>query len=340
MKKFKFENKVIDVILNTIKDHQEYLTQPENLPQLAKLGYMFETLWMSGRICWGYDGILKKSHECEDNPKYKIEMCEPKNDEIDNLIYDAWGMHIDDENPLGWNDFKHFVTEGKELSELEIALLKTNKTIEDWVNCLTNPEYSYPYESRREVVNNLLCVIGTEYEYKDGYIIQNASGADQDLALYGNWQNAKFRNDIKLIVNNILLIPEVKDTIEAHYKFIKEINDKKNAETLERDMKWFGMPFKEYEKSKGKDVYKLLSEITGKQYEKKAYNNYYPICEYSNITRIDKNTHKSYIDAGIEICKDILDHQNVEEKLNIKFAQKFLSSTFVRKEKLDNLNNI
>jgi hypothetical protein len=36
-KHFKFEETVIDTILNLIKDNQEYLTQPENLPQLAKM---------------------------------------------------------------------------------------------------------------------------------------------------------------------------------------------------------------------------------------------------------------------------------------------------------------
>jgi len=46
-KHFKYEEKVIDVILTLIKDNQEYLTQPENLPQLAKLGYMYNTLWYS-----------------------------------------------------------------------------------------------------------------------------------------------------------------------------------------------------------------------------------------------------------------------------------------------------
>lgn len=334
--KYKFEKNVIDVILNTIKKHQVYLTQPENLPQLAKLGYLYNTLWYAGRVCWGYDGIISKTNQCEDNPKYKIENCCPKTKKIENLIYDAWGMHINDESPTDWNTFNSFITEGKELSELEVALLKPNKTIEDWVECLTNPEYAYPYENRRRVVDNLLCTIGTEYGYKDGYIIQEASGANQDLSLYGNWQNAKFRDDIKLIINKILSIPEVKDTIDTHYKFIKDIIDKKDAIELEKDIRIFGMSFKDWAKS---GLNKKLNDVfLGRPIEK--YENYYPISEYSNITKFDKNTHKSYIDAGIEICKDILDHKNVEEKCNIKFAKKFLCSPFIRKEKLDNLNNI
>jgi len=58
-KHFKYEEKVIDVILGLIRDNQEYLTQPENLPQLAKLGFMYDTLWYAGRRCWGSNGILR-----------------------------------------------------------------------------------------------------------------------------------------------------------------------------------------------------------------------------------------------------------------------------------------
>jgi hypothetical protein len=335
-KGYKFEKNVIDVILKTIKDNQEYLTQPENLPQLAKLGYMYNTLWYAGRLCWGYDGKILKSKQCEDNPKYKIENCEPKTDEIENLIYDAWGMHIDDDL-IDWNTFFTIVTEGKELSELEIALIKPNKTMDDWIYCLTHPDYKYDYEDSKFVIDNLLCTIGNEYGYKDGYIIKEASGADQDITVYGDWQNAKFRNDIKEIVDNILAIPEVKNTIDISFNFRKEIRDEEDAKKLADDIKWFGMPFKEYVKTKGKTVDKLLSEVTGKPYEEK-YKKHYPISNYSNITKFDKNTHKSYIDAAINICIEILDHKKEEEKCNVEFATKFMASTFLRKEKLDNLN--
>jgi len=88
---YKFEKNIIDVLLNTIKEYQVYLTQPENLPQLAKLGYIYNVLWYGGRICYGYKGILHKSEngECEDNAKYKIEMCNPQTLKIQSLIYGA-----------------------------------------------------------------------------------------------------------------------------------------------------------------------------------------------------------------------------------------------------------
>lgn len=139
--KYNFEKNVIDVILNTIKDNQVYLTQKENLPQLAKLGFMYNTLWYNGRICWGYNGIINSSTDendeeyygqCEDNPKYKIEMCEPINKEIDYLIYDAWGMHIGmdslEEHP-NWEDFSKIINGGVELSDLQRLTIMDNNPI-------------------------------------------------------------------------------------------------------------------------------------------------------------------------------------------------------------------
>ena len=55
------------------------------------------------------------------------------------------------------------------------------------------------------------------------------------------------------------------------------------------------------------------------------YHEYYPISEnYSIITFFDENTHPSYIDAGIEVCEDILNHESEEREDNIKFAKSFL----------------
>ena len=81
---FDFEKQVIDPILIIIRENQEYLTYPENLPQLAKLGFMYGNLWYIGRVCYGQKGIIFKSEMiCEDNPKYKLEMVEPIDDDID-----------------------------------------------------------------------------------------------------------------------------------------------------------------------------------------------------------------------------------------------------------------
>ena len=59
-----FEKKVIDLILSLIKDNIEYLCKEENLPQLAKLGYFYATLYYVGRDCYGFNGWIKKGDIC------------------------------------------------------------------------------------------------------------------------------------------------------------------------------------------------------------------------------------------------------------------------------------
>ena len=366
---FKFEEEVIDPILNCIKDNQKYLTKPKNLPQLAKLGYMYNTLWYSGRLCWGYSGVLFEKygtfeitdedgetydyHPCEDNPKYKIEMCEPDNDEIENLIYDAWGMHVhnmeEQKEGADFNEFENLILNGKPISKFEKKLRKPNKTFDEWVNVLTNPEYRYSslYPDRKSVLNHLLCVIGNGYGIsKDGFIISEASGADVDIDLYGNWENAKFPKNIKKIVDKILSMDEVKEVLNEAHEYRKKLIEERNKEERKRN-EYFYEALKTanlYDESEGElelsEILKRLDKGANKndQSKEEKYSKYYPICNYSIIykicdeeTRIRegiKNVHQSYIDACVEICKDILNHQEEESKDNgdnIMYAKKFLT---------------
>lgn len=346
-----FELKVIDPILNCIKDNQEYLTQKENLPQLAKLGYMYNTLWYAGRVCWGSGGKIRVGFSCEDNPKYKIEMCEPLNETIDNYIYDAWGMHVSNEGNESWEDFENTVLGQKELSEIEKMSLKPNKTLEDWIEIKTHPDYQYKslYKDRRRIVDYLLCTIGTGYGYAKGYIFEEASGADQDSTNYGDWVHATFREDIQTLVNELMALPEVKQTIVTSYEYINNIKEEEKKKTEDRETRMFGMPFEEYLKSPqallnlnslrekhnlapvdewtteaSVDVFMAQKGQTRDTAAVSSYRPYYPICEYSNITKFDKNTHPSYIQAGIEVCEEILKHETEERPQNVKFAKKYL----------------
>lgn len=344
----KFEARIIDSILTVIKDNQHYLTKAENLPQLAKLGYMYNTLWYAGRTA-SYEGVLEKTvivednetyecHQCEDNPKYKIEMCDPENGEIEDYIYDAWGMHVSNEFGPNWDEFSTIVLHGRPLSKLEQKLLKPQKTFDDWVDNLTDPEYQYSmlYPNRRAVANNLLCTIGTGYGYKDGFIMYEASGADQDSTDYGDWINAKFREDIQELVNQIMVDPEVElviRTTEELKKKQKEKKEKEKKEERERLMRLLTKDMSSGEKERFEnklgDLFNDDEDITSmfKEEEEKYYP-YYPICNYSIITKLDKDSHPSYINAAIEICEDILQHKEEEEekrgKVNIKFAEGFL----------------
>jgi hypothetical protein len=332
----KYEERIIDTILNVIKDNQIYLTQKENLPQLAKLGYMYNTLWYGGR-CASYDGVIDKMvcteddgetfeyPQCDENPKYKIEMCEPENDDIENYIYDAWGMHVSNGYGPGWEEFSQIMTSGKPLSEIEIKLLKPNKTFDEWVDVLTDPNYRYSslYSDRREVANHLLCVIGNGYGFKNGFVINEASGADQDSTDYGDWMNAKFREDIQAIVDTIITDSEVQKVL----RYIDVKDSIYKAEKLAQEIKSFGMTYEEFLKS---DEYKKMQSKFDKKFE------YYPICSYSIIKKINKKSDPSYIKAGIEICEDILANPpQYKENYNkyqkdqcdeqVKFAQNFLN---------------
>lgn len=320
--KFKFEKKVIDVLLSTIKDNQEYLTQPENLPQLAKLGYIYEMLWYSGRYCWGHDGILGKSYECEDNPKYKIEMCDPKTDEISELIYGAWALHVSNEIVVpNWEEFKNLILNGKELSEKDKMRIKPNKTFDEWVDICMNGEYSLLYPNKKSVANMLLFVIGSSYDYKDGYIIDS-----DDSATYGDWENSKFNIDIQKVIDNIFSIKEVEESITAAHLHVKAYYDKQ----IKKELKEKNKRSKNFEKYGETEMYK---KIFGK---KDRYEEYYPICEYSHITLFDENTHISYIQAGIDACQDIIEHSNVEEERNVEFSKEFIEK-FDKKDKIEEL---
>ena len=333
-----YEERIIDTILNTIKEHQVYLTQPENLPQLAKLGYMYNTLWYGGRSA-SYNGIIPKDSctesdgsiyefpQCDENPKYKIEMCDPESEEIENYIYDAWGMHVDNGYGPGWEEFRKIIEEGQPLSELQIKQLKPNKTFDEWVEILTHAEYPHKrlFLDRDSVADYLLCVIGNGYGFKNGYVIKEASGADQDTTDYGDWLNAKFRDDIQEIVDKIMADPEVEKVL----RYIDVAKAEYREKELEKERKAFdGMTYEEFCNS---DEYK---EIFGSK--KDTPKEYYPISKnYSIITMIDKNTHPSYIQAGIEICEYIVanppkhkpgynKYQKDQCDEQVKFAEDFL----------------
>lgn len=354
---FLFEEKVIDPILNIIKDNQKYLTKKANLPQLAKLGFIYNHFWYGGRVCWGhngrlhdkdflahlkkvdYDENLYRFYSCEDNPKYKIEMCEPINDKIDNLIYDAWGMHVEDmEDPISSEDFFKLIFEGRTLTEFELKQRKPNKTFDEWVELLTDKQYKYSglYPNKNAVIRHMFCTTGSGYKLnKEGFICQTASGADEDVDLYADWENAVFREDIGKQVKEILSQPEVKQTLEEYATFRTNLNEEKQKKEDATNELFYEIleAAGRYNKSEGRlrwddlhsriDEYYVEKGIRTKEKDKR-YRKYYPISNYSMISKFNKNTHPSYIQAGLEVCNEILQHREEEEANNIAFAEKYI----------------
>ena len=374
---FEYEKLVIDPILNLIKDNQKYLTKRANLPQLAKLGYMYDTLWYAGRICWGSSGILRgdakktlsaeeredygmeKDEEsnywdCENNPKDKIEMCDPINEKIENLIYDAWGMHGHNEKvAVYFTDFYKLIKEGRQLNDYDIKRLKLNKTFDEWVDVLTDERYEYQYENRKAVACQLLCTLGSGYSLnKEGFVIENASGADQDKSLYGDWENAIFREDIQKVIDSILAMPEVVATIDETAKRKQIRCDEEKAKEDEQNESFYkrleenGLWTKEEGRLHRKELFRRLDVVWAIFEEKLAkikaengntthtpkmgrrrsgkYTPYYPITDSSTLYAIFdkekrkklgiKEIHESYIAEAIRVCREILDNAEEENK--------------------------
>lgn len=324
-----YETDIVDKVLLIIEDEQEYLTKPENLPQLAKLGYIFSTLHRVGRVAYGYNGVVLKDRSCEGNPKDKIESLDYINNEIGDLVYDAWSMHYSDSEQVtpNYENFCKFVFGGRTLTDIEIRLKKKNKTFDDWVEIMTDPNYRYYslFPSRQRVADYLLCVIGTGYSLSDeGYVTQDAGGGDKDIAIYGDWENAKFSKRIEDAIKYIVINKLVAEGLDALNKIEEDTLNKKRTDPS-------AIRTKELAKR----------EIEKEKLPVKGFS-WYPISDYSIIYKImyQKNVHKSYIDAGIEICKDIVENElkpdpmykNPEyiermkktHKANLEFAKKFL----------------
>jgi len=57
--------------------------------------------------------------------------------------------------------------------------------------------------------------------------------------------------------------------------------------------------------------------------QKEKYSKYYPICEYSIISKLTKDSDDECIDAGILVCEEILKNNLEESQGNVEFAKKF-----------------
>ena len=354
----KFQRATIKPLLRAIEKHQDYLCKPENLPQLAKLGYMFELLWYSGRVSYGYRGRIADEDSCENNPKYELgDEIKYNSDKNEDLIYDAWGMHVsNDINPIDFEGFRKLIYEGKPLTDFELQQRKPNKTFDEWVAVMTDDKYKYKslFPDRRSVANYLLLVFGTGFGYNKttGLIFKEASGADQDKDLYGDWENAKFSPAIQKVVDKIMAVPEVKLAVDCQSAVALEWKAMRDAEERERNGKFYKILLPEINKAlklKGKPEVTLdspefavivkrymdlkMEEMGNKKRKRVSVSNfkYYPLSEgYSIITMLDENTHPSYINAALEICEDIIGNpEESSEKdfngnTNLEFAQKFL----------------
>lgn len=189
--------------------------------------------------------------------------------------------------------------------QLAAALKCKTNTFEDWCDIKTSPNYRYqdlfPSEDKPNfyvlMAEHLLCVLGTEMEWEDGYLQYDSHQSINEL-------------------------------------WVEEgTNEKREREREEKRWKLLEETFTEL----GFAGKKLLKEVTEQIKTKRSYGfsdskpyTVYPLCEFSNIMLAaeDSGAHPSYIKAGKAVCEKILSSTN-EEPNNIKFAKLFLSKVSV-----------
>lgn len=184
--------------------------------------------------------------------------------------------------------------------QLAAALKCKTNTFEDWCDIKTSPNYRYqdlfPSEDKPNfyvlMAEHLLCVLGTEMEWEDGYLQYDSHQSINEL-----W-------------------------VEEGTNEKREQQKRKSLEDRFRDS---GLP-EEIIKDLLSEVYSNRSFGFS---DSKPYT-VYPLCEFSNIMLAaeDSGAHPSYIKAGKAVCEKILSSTN-EEPNNIKFAKLFLSKVSV-----------
>ncbi len=321
-----FKKSVVVKVLSIIEANEQYLCKKENLPQMAKLGYILEVLHRVYLVCYGDTGKIKKA-------RYQSSIRDLINDsniEMDNdKIYDGWCMHLSERMIFpSFRDFKKLIYEGKALTANEALLIKPKKTFDEWVDVLTNKEYGYHklYPNRRVVAASLLFFDRNEYVYCDGFI-EGAVSWQSLVSDYGDWQNAVLPEKILNQITKILEMPMVAEAFEVTF----EVYEKRKTETKKSE--------KETDKlRKLVEKIRILQKKEGllDEFDKnKRKRDLYPTIIFgdkSPITQFTEQTHGSYIEAGIEMCKFVLDNKKeysnigyYREGLFLPFCERFLT---------------
>lgn len=197
----KFCDRAVEKILSIAVNNFGYLR--DHPKQLAWVMMNYSLVHRVGRIA--YDA-------CWDNPKYPIlDAGDQMSKEDGNLLYDAWGVTVS--NDIAFPDPAR--------EPLARKLCKPNKTLDEWIDIKTDPNYRYSslYPNERKVIDFLLCTIGTGMNWnKDGFITHTGpSGVDEDI--YAGYTLAepdvpkKISAPINKILNHKILKKHVEDFV-------------------------------------------------------------------------------------------------------------------------------
>jgi hypothetical protein len=255
-----------------------------------------------------------------ENPKDRLidldeEYAGPLNNEDANLVYDAWGITVD--NYQIFNDAPEGLGS------------KPNKTLDEWVEYKTSPEYPHHdlYDGDKyRIWDHILNTIGNGMDWnKDGFICEDGpSGVDG--AVYSGYTRCeneidpKIRAGVKKYVAMIEARPEIGDKVHKYVEKAIENNRRIHAgedyfDVLDPDR------YKRFEADMDRET-ELPDEIkdsiainTPAKKEKKKKKTVkpepirlYPFSkDYSCLCTMPDNAHPSYVKAGIEMCEMLLD---------------------------------
>lgn len=215
---------------------------------------------------------------------------------------------------------------------------KPNKTFNEWVELLTDEKYRYSdlYPTKKHVKNNLLCVIGTGYDWnKEGFITE-LGPMGTDMVIFAGYLGAeeKVAKEVRDKIVSIRRHPDINLNNLVERWFQAEIalsyvdNGWHRASEARRIVNELNEKCAELSEEVGK---KLKTEIARTFFEMEQKNafrerkirTYYPLCEYSNLVTMPDNAHQSYVNAGIEVAKEILANKK-EPYESREYARAFL----------------
>jgi hypothetical protein len=218
MNKIKYAEKARDSILDIVVKNFDYFR--DNPKHLAWAMMKWSLVHYASRIAYS---------ACEDNPKYSVldagELL--KSEEDSNLLYDAWGVSVS-------NDIEFPDSAREPNSE---KLTKPNKTLDEWIDIKTSPQYKYSslYPDERSVIDTLLCVIGTGLGWnKDGFITETGpSDVDENIFAGYSLAEPEIRKDIRAAINKFLNSKTLKGPCDDYMRKV-EINwgDNKVEKTI------------------------------------------------------------------------------------------------------------
>lgn len=237
------------------------------------------------------------------NPKYLlIEQESVLSPDDANLLYDAWGITV--------SNYDLFPDSNPNLP----LDAKQDKTLDEWVEVLTNPLYTFNdlYRNRWRVIDRILCVNGSGMIWnKDGFVCRSGP-SDVDESIYYGYTRCEKDIDPEIYANvmkyrqMLVVNPKVGKKLEKYLALCLD-----NAKRIDAGEDYFEVLNPKLEKALKVVDPEFEAKMDALEAEREARLDkeihVYPISKgYCLLDKMPNNAHPSYIKAGLEICEVIL----------------------------------